>query len=152
VAGASVLFFLPLPEVRREGALGRVRETLRKTALEVRAWGFHPRALAWGVALSLGWQLALVLSNAILSDALGGVAPLTSLLALVPVVQAISMIPVSFGGLGIREMGYEFFFRSSGHDPAGAVALGVGFLGVAVALAIKGGIAYIVVPIRDARN
>jgi uncharacterized membrane protein YbhN (UPF0104 family) len=148
--GLAVVLFVPLPEVRAEGIVGRVLEGLRKTAIEVRAYGFHARALGWGVVLSVGWQLALVVANATLSHALGGVAPVRSLLALVPVVQAITMIPVSFGGLGIREMGYEFFFRASGYDPAGAVALGVGFLGVTIALALAGGVAYLVRPIRDA--
>lgn len=152
VAGTATVLLLPLPEVRRDGWTGRVLGGLRKTALEVRAYGFHPGALAWGVALSLGWQLALVVANALLSQALGGVAPFRSLLALVPVVQAVTMIPVSFGGLGVREMGYEFFFRAAGHDPAGALALGVAFLGVAVALALVGGGAYLAAPLRGSRE
>jgi len=151
-AGLAVVLFVPLPDVRREGIPGRVLGGLRKIALEVRGYGFHPGALAAGAFLSLGWQVALVTSNAILSHALGGVAPVRSLLALVPVVQAISMIPVSFGGLGVREMGYEFFFRSSGHDPAGAVALGVAFLGVTVTLALAGGLAYLAAPLRRAED
>ena len=119
--GLAVLLFVPLPEVRRTGVIGRVLDGLRRTALEVRAYGFHPVALSAGLVLSLGWQLALVVANAALSAALGGIAPWRSLLALVPVVQAITMIPVSFGGLGVREMGYEFFFRASGYDPAAAL-------------------------------
>lgn len=152
VAGTAAVLLLPLPEVRRDGWTGRVLGGLRKTALEVRAYGFHPGALVWGVVLSLGWQLALVVANSILSQALGGVAPFRSLLALVPVVQAVTMIPVSFGGLGVREMGYEFFFRAAGHEPAGALALGVAFLGVAVALALGGGVAYLTAPLRGSRE
>jgi uncharacterized membrane protein YbhN (UPF0104 family) len=67
-------------------------------------------------------------------------------MTLVPVVQAVSMIPVSFGGLGVREMGYEFFFRKAGLDPAGAVALAAAFLVVTILLAIVGGIVYLATP------
>jgi uncharacterized protein (TIRG00374 family) len=154
VAGAvfavatAVLLFAPVRASRRTGLAGRVLAGLSRTALEVRAYGFRPRSLAVAALLSLGWQAALVASNTVLSQALGGVAPLRSLLTLVPVVQAVTMIPVSFGGLGVREMGYELFFRESGLDPAGAVALGVAFLGVTVALALKGGLAYLVAPLR----
>jgi uncharacterized membrane protein YbhN (UPF0104 family) len=100
------------------------------------------------IVLSLGWQFLLALANGALSRGLGGVAPLGSLLALVPVIQAVGMIPVSFGGLGVREMGYEFFFRRSGFDPAGAVALAACFLGITLAVAAVGGILYLVYPFR----
>jgi hypothetical protein len=80
------------------------------------------------------------------------VATLRSLLAVVPVVQAVAMIPVSFGGLGLREMGYELFFDSAGLDPAQGVALGACFLGVSVALALKGGLVYVIAPVRGPRR
>jgi uncharacterized membrane protein YbhN (UPF0104 family) len=64
------------------------------------------------------------------------------------VVQAVSMIPVSLGGLGVREMGYEYFFRVSGFEPAGAVALAASFLGIALLLALAGGILDLIWPVR----
>jgi uncharacterized membrane protein YbhN (UPF0104 family) len=151
VAGLVVLLFVPLPETARPGLVGRVLRGLRRTALQVRAYGFHPAALGAGLVLSLAWQLGLVAANAILSRGLGGVAPLGGLLALVPVVQAVTMIPVSFGGLGVREMGYEYFFGVSGYEPAGAVALGVAWLAVTIAVSLKGGIVYLVSPLRASR-
>jgi uncharacterized membrane protein YbhN (UPF0104 family) len=149
-AGGLVLALAPLPEARPGGLPGRVLGGLRSTALEFRSFGFHPRALVAGTLLSLVWQGALVLANVLLSDGLGGVASLRTLAAVVPVVQAVTMIPVSFGGLGLREMGYEFFFASAGLDPAHGVALGACFLGVSVALAVKGGLVQLVSPVRDA--
>ncbi len=143
VAGLLVLAFLPLPESGREGRLGRIARGLRRTALQVRAYGFRPAALAGAFVASLLWQLALVAANAVLAAGLGGVASARELLTLVPVVQAVSMIPVSFGGLGVREMGYEFFFGEAGLDPAAAVALAAAFLVVTVALALKGGAVYL---------
>jgi uncharacterized membrane protein YbhN (UPF0104 family) len=147
-AGGALLLLVPLPEARREGLIGRILRGLRATALEFRAYGFHGGALAAALALSAGWQVALILANGFLSDGLGGVASWGSLLALVPVVQAVTMIPVSFGGLGIREMGYELFFRASGLDAADGVALAACFLGATVALALMGGIVYLVRPVR----
>jgi hypothetical protein len=151
-AGGLTLAFAPLPAVRSGGLAGKVLGGLRSAAVEFRAFGFHPGALAGAAALSLVWQGALVLANAILSHGLGDVASLRSLLAVVPVVQAVAMIPVSFGGLGLREMGYEVFFDSAGLDPAQGVALGACFLGVSVALALKGGLVYLIVPVRGPRR
>lgn len=150
-AGGMVIAFAPLPEVTRGGLVGKTLSGLRSTALQFRAFGFRPRALAGATALSLGWQGALILANVLLSRGLGDVATLASLSALVPVVQAVAMIPVSVGGLGVREMGYEVFFGASGLDPAHGVALGACFLAVSISLALKGGLVYLVAPVREAQ-
>lgn len=147
-AAIVALVVVPLRESAAGGRWGRLLRGLARTGREFRAFRLRGAALLAGVALSLGWQLTLVLANALLANGLGGVASTKSLLALVPVVQAVSMIPVSVGGLGVREMGYEFFFRSSGLDPAGAVALATAFLGVTVVLAAAGGIVSLTNPIR----
>jgi hypothetical protein len=148
VAGVLVLVLAPLPEVSRTGRAARILAGLRRTALEVRAYGFHSRALGYGLLLSLGWQLSLVAVHVALSLGLGLVVPLVSLLALVPVTQAVTMIPVSLGGLGVREMGYEFFFRSAGYYASAGVALGVAWLGVSLVLALVGGAIHLVMPVR----
>jgi uncharacterized protein (TIRG00374 family) len=148
VAGVLLLVLMPLPEVSRPGRVARILAGLRRTALEVRGYGFHSRALALGLLLSFGWQLSLVGVHVVLSYGLGVVAPVKSLLALVPVTQAVTMIPVSLGGLGIREMGYEFFFRTAGYDASAGVALGVAWLGVSIVLALAGGALHLVTPLR----
>ena len=96
-------------------------------------------------------KLVLVLVNVVLAQGLGGIAPAGTLGAIVPVVQAVSMIPVSFGGLGVREFGYEFFFRVSGLPAADGVALGVCFLGISMVLALLGGLVYLAAPVRSWR-
>ncbi|MFN8179580.1 MAG: lysylphosphatidylglycerol synthase transmembrane domain-containing protein [bacterium] len=146
---AGVLALVAIPSAWETTGKGRRwLGGLLRTAQQVRAYGFHPAAVSAAIVLSLGWQLALALANAALAKGLGGVAPLGSLLALIPVIQAVGMIPVSFGGLGVREMGYEFFFRQSGFDPAGAVALAACFLGVTISVALVGGVLYLVYPFR----
>ncbi len=149
VAGLAALLLVPLPETAHKGKIGRVLGGLRRTAIEVRTFGFHGSALAGALALSFTWQLMLIGANAILSSGLGGVAPAKFLMALVPVVQAVSMVPISFGGLGVRETGYEYFFGASGLDPGGAVALGLAWLGVTIALALKGGLVWLAWPVRE---
>lgn len=152
VAGLITLAFVPLRESARAGKVGRLLRGLRRTALAFRAYGFHPAALAGGLVLSVTWQLLLVAANFILAQGIGGVAPFRSLLAIVPIVQAVSMIPVSFGGLGVREVGYQFFFGLSGLEPGAGVALGAVFLGVSIALALKGGLVYLVSSGREPRT
>jgi hypothetical protein len=147
-AFALLVVVAPLPEATGEGRGGRLLKGLVETAREVRGYGFHGAALGAGFLLSAAWQLALVAANGLLADGLGGVVTWASLLAVVPVVQAVAMIPVSFGGLGLREMGYEYFLGRAGFDPSGAVALAACFLAVSVSLALKGGLVYLLAPVR----
>lgn len=142
VAGLVVVLFVPLPEVAKEGIAGRILRGIRATALEVRAYGFHAKALVLGFLLSVSWQGGLVVVNWRLSEGLGGVCSFGAIAGIVPVAQAIAMIPVSFGGLGIREMGYEFFFGQSGFEPRDGFALGICFLGATVFVALIGGLVY----------
>ncbi len=147
---AAALVALALAPLDRADA-GRPgwRGGLLRTAKQLRGSSYPRAALLRAVLLSLGWQLALVAANGVLSDALGGVAPWGALVALVPVIQAVGMLPVSFGGLGVREAGYAFFFARAGYEGAGAVALAAGFLGVTLAVAIAGGVVYLAFPVRE---
>lgn len=146
-AALAAVAFVPLDRVQvsRPGWRGG----LWRTAQQLRGSAYPPAALARAVALSLGWQLALVAANGVLAHGLGGVASWSALLALVPVIQAVGMLPVSFGGLGVREMGYAFFFARAGYEGAGAVALAACFLGVTLAVALVGGLIYLLFPVRD---
>lgn len=146
--GLLIVTRAPLAWAQREGA-SRWMAGLARTAAQVRGTAIPRGTLAAAILLSLGWQAALVAANAVLSAGLGGVAPIPSLLAFIPVIQAVGMIPVSLGGLGVREMGYEFFFRQAGYDGAAAVALAAAFLGVTIALALIGGLLALVTPLRD---
>ncbi len=141
VAGVGVLLFGRVPAIGEGGGVfARLARAAARLVGEVRAFGFHGRALAAAGMLALVWQLSLVAVHAVLARGFGdGAAPFGHLAVLVPVVQALAMIPVSLGGLGIREMGYEYFFRASGYDPASGVALGLGWLAVSTAVALAGG-------------
>lgn len=140
VAGIAFLAFARFSDPPQgKGLARRVVGALYRILAQVRAFGFHGRALAWGAFLSLTWQLILIGVHVVLSRGLHGEAPLASLVVLVPVVQAVAMIPISIGGLGIREMGYETFYRASGFDPREGIALGLSWLAASTALALMGG-------------
>ncbi len=149
-AGVVALFTVRWPVATppaNAGRLRRIASRLAGAAQEIRKYGGHKAALAAGIALSFAWQIVLIAVNAILSRGMGGVCPLASLVVLVPIVQAISMIPVSVGGLGIREMGYAAFFRLSGENAAEGAALGFAWLAVSSVVALAGGVAMLVRPV-----
>jgi uncharacterized protein (TIRG00374 family) len=136
-----------IPDPTGNGILAKGLRSILRLRGEIRSYGPHGKAMAAGVALSLLWQGVLIAVNAVLSRGMGGNIPLASLLVLVPLVQALTMIPVSLGGLGVREMGYEHFFRISGFDPAEGVALGLAWLAVSTLFALLGGATLLLRPI-----
>ncbi len=149
-AALAALFLVRLPErppAAEEGRARRVLRSLARIARETKTFRGHRNALAGGLALSLVWQVMLIVVNGVLSRGMGGVCPWASLFVLVPVVQALSMIPISVGGLGVREIGYAEFFRASGLDPAEGAALGFAWLAVSSALALVGGAAFLLRPV-----
>lgn len=146
-AALILLVKFPLDRLGHAGAAGW-RGSLVRVAGQVRGTAYPAATLARATLLSLAWQLALVVANGILSGGLGGVAPWGGLFAIVPVIQAVGMLPVSFGGLGVREMGYAFFFARAGYAQAGAVALAACFLAVTLAVALVGGVLYLAFPFR----
>jgi uncharacterized protein (TIRG00374 family) len=137
----------PIPQRAGQGIMARGLAALARVRSEIQSYGMHFKAIGCGLLLSFVWQGILIAVNAILSRGMGGTAPIASLLVLVPVVQALTMIPISLGGLGIREMGYEFFFRTWGFNPAEGVALGFAWLGVSMIFALLGGALALVRPL-----
>jgi uncharacterized membrane protein YbhN (UPF0104 family) len=155
LVGVGVVFLLavlalllvrwPTPD----GGGGRVRRIagrVSRLARETRAFGFHGGALSAALALSFVWQALLIVVNGVLCRGMEGKCPWASLVVLVPVVQTLAMIPISVGGIGVREIGYAEFFRVTGQDPAEGAALGLAWLGASSALALLGGALHLIRP------
>lgn len=90
----------------------------------------HPRALSAAAAGGLFIQLNRIVYMYVVSLALGLDAPLVSFFVFVPVVTALTMIPVSISGIGVREGGYVFLFGYAGLSAGQAFSLSI--LGFAV--------------------
>jgi uncharacterized protein (TIRG00374 family) len=85
----------------------------------------------WGI--SLGVQLLLVLAAYCVGQSVGVRATPLEYLIRVPLVGAISTIPISVGSIGLAEFGYAYFFLETGAPEAyrsvvGAFALMMRFL------------------------
>jgi glycosyltransferase 2 family protein len=84
----------------------------------------RPILLAWSMALSLGFQLFRVVTVLVAAWALGLEIPILLLVALMPVVFFLTLLPISVaGGLGVREMGFVFLLGMAGIDAEASFAL-----------------------------
>jgi len=76
--------------------------------------------LAW---TSLVFQLLAVVTYFVAARALHVDVSLAQMLAVVPVVSLLTLIPVSLNGLGVREGGFAYFLARAGVPEADAIAL-----------------------------
>lgn len=143
LAAGALFFFGPIDRIRiPPGPLSSVVDRAIRLAAETQQFRSHGASVSKALGISLIWQCLLVAIHAVLSAGLGGSISWMHLIILVPVVQALAMLPFSIGGLGVREIGYEYFYRLAGYDPGEGVALGLGWLAVSLTIALFGGVLF----------
>jgi glycosyltransferase 2 family protein len=85
----------------------------------------RPIAIAQVLGAALIYQLAVITAALLATHALGIHIGPTALLAFVPAVAIVQVMPVSFGGLGVREGAFVLFLKPLGVAASHAVALGL---------------------------
>jgi uncharacterized membrane protein YbhN (UPF0104 family) len=102
----------------------------------------QPKRLLWVLGLSFCLQGLGMGAVALLGAGIGIHLPLPFYFAAVPLVGIITLIPVSFNGIGVREGAFVYFFGLKGIGAEPAFGLGLLLFSVHVALSLVGGIAY----------
>lgn len=102
----------------------------------------HPAAAVSVLLVGFAYQLAVVSAAFTLGRALGlNVGP-TAMLAFIPIVAIVQVIPVTVGGLGVREGVLAVFLHPLGVATADAVALGLLFYAVNLIASLLGAPAF----------
>ena len=128
----------PLPLVQRWDIAGKINEIYQSTL----SYKGHPGALAWCVVLSFFYQLVIILIHFLMSVALGWNIPGALFFLAVPVVTVVSMFPLSFGGLGVREGAMVIFFSQYGISAASAISLSLLSYSISLVAGAIGGMLY----------
>ncbi len=108
------------------------------------------RALAKTCAVALVFNILLIGIVYLLALSLGIDLAFGYFLLYVPLVTFVQAIPISWGGLGIREGGYVYFFGQAGVGAATATSLSLLFYAVMLFSGLIGGIFYAVEGARGA--
>jgi glycosyltransferase 2 family protein len=103
-------------------------------------------AMCWLAALSQ--HLLRVAILAALAIGLGLNIPAATLFALTPAALLIAMVPVSFGGWGVREVSFVYLLGTAGVTAEAALSLSITFGLLRVVVGAVGGIAWAVVSDR----
>ncbi len=108
------------------------------------AYGRRPRALLAALGLSVGVHTTIVLAAWMVGQALDVThAGLIHYLVYCPIINAIAAIPITVGGLGLREGAFKFFFMPLGVPQARCVALSLIFYAVTLALSLLCGLLFL---------
>jgi len=136
----QTLFFRVLNGV----GLGRFHEGLERLHESIRRYWTHRQALLQAVGLSLILQSLVIMIFYLTSRALNLSVDVRYFFLFVPLINVISMLPVSIAGLGLREGSSVYFFSKVGLDSAGAISLSLLFFAVTALCSGLGGIAFLV--------
>jgi glycosyltransferase 2 family protein len=136
----QTLFFRVLNGV----GLGRFHERLERLHESIRRYWTHRQALLQAVGLSLILQSLVIMIFYLTSRALNLSVDVRYFFLFVPLINVISMLPVSIAGLGLREGSSVYFFSKVGLDSAGAISLSLLFFAVTALCSGLGGIAFLV--------
>ncbi|MFH0826784.1 MAG: lysylphosphatidylglycerol synthase transmembrane domain-containing protein [Candidatus Omnitrophota bacterium] len=102
---------------------GRIRELLRDLHQEIHYFKGHKKTIFLNVLLSILIQACAPLTFFVIAQAIGLDIHLVYFFIFLPVIGAITLLPISIGGLGLREATTTFFFAKVGVDSYLAVTM-----------------------------
>lgn len=138
------LFFDPLYRAV-EWAVTRIRffrlgEKVVGVMDGIRAFRGNPGVLCWALGLSVLLRGAYSLVWFLFGLAVGATTSFPHYLSTVQVVSIVAMLPVSIGGVGVRENGFAVLMSRVGMPQAGATTIALLFLALSYAYAVAGGL------------
>lgn len=100
----------------------------------------HRRALFLSITLSLILQISIVFYHYLLAQQLGIAVTFLELLVFVPIVVVITMLPISLGGIGIKEGLWIYLFTQVGQTAEAALLFSITLTVLSWLLSLPGAI------------
>lgn len=117
---------------------------LREINNIIQAYRSKPAAVIKVIVYSVMFQMVVVCINYYLVRAMGiSHISLWQCTLMVPVISAVSMIPISINGLGVREGAYVLLFGTLGLSSSQAVTLSLLFFIIVTLVSLVGGIFFV---------
>jgi uncharacterized protein (TIRG00374 family) len=110
--------------------------------LGTRRFREHPVAAFEVLAAAFVYQIAVVFAAFLAASALDLHVGWTAMLAFVPMVSVVQVLPVTIGGLGVREGAFVLFLHPLGVGAHQAITLGLLFYGVTLVASLAGAPAF----------
>ena len=98
----------------------------------------RPAQAAWVLVAAIAYQASVVLSIVLVATALEIHAPDAAIIAFVPAVAMVQVLPISLNGLGVREGLLDKFLSPLGVSTGQAVAVGLCWYGLLLLVSLLG--------------
>lgn len=122
----------------------RITAVVYRTYYALAGFGRDPHVLSRVLPWLLVSACIKICTDYLLARALGFDIPLGYFFLFVPVISVAASLPVTFAGLGVREVSFAALFSLAGVPVEQAVAIGMLTIGLIVTLAAVGGVCYMV--------
>lgn len=117
-----------------------------------RTYGRNRRCLVMALAISLAFQLNIVVINKMYSLSLGLEIPFETLLVIIPLIYLTEAIPFSINGLGFREGAFVFFYQLVGQSAEAGLTVSLIVLMMRYGIGLIGGTLLVSSILRDRRS
>ncbi|MFA5402469.1 MAG: lysylphosphatidylglycerol synthase transmembrane domain-containing protein [Candidatus Omnitrophota bacterium] len=122
---------------------GKIKEALSDLHSEIHIFRHHKKLIAYNLILSSFIQLIAPLSAYFIALSLGVKISFLYFLVFLPIIGAITMLPIAIGGLGLRENLFVVYFAKAGVIKQLAVAMSLLSFSFVVIYGAVGGIIYV---------
>jgi uncharacterized protein (TIRG00374 family) len=143
VAGVLLAGAVAFPTILLAAPARRVPRAARRTLVEMqralRAVGRRPSTIVWALAIAVLLQGALVGINAFLASRLQAEISFEAWLFLWPMAKISAIVPLTQGGIGVREAGLVALAAALGLSTVSALAVGLAFQAIVVLGALAAG-------------
>lgn len=122
---------------------GRIREALKDLHEEIYYFRGHKKVIAYNILISFVIQAIGPITSYMISLALGLKVDILYFFIFLPIIGAITLLPIAIGGLGLRENMFVLFFRIAGVKDNLSVAISILGFSFIVIYAALGGLIYV---------
>jgi hypothetical protein len=109
-------------------------------------------AIARSTLISLPFTLTLIVTHYALALSLGLLVPVQYFALFIPLTALVQLLPISFNGLGVREVTFQALFSTVGVAGEQAVAISLLYYILRVITGLIGGLMYLIGNLRAARR
>jgi hypothetical protein len=126
----------------RSPEAGKIREFIKDLHQEMHIFRHHKDIAIKNLIISLGIQVIGPVTFYILALSLGVKISMVYFFVFIPIIGAITLLPISLGGLGLRDATTIFFFAKAGVGKDMAFAMSLLSFSFILILGVIGGIIY----------
>lgn len=127
----------------RLGRVNLITRLLEKFFLSIDNYGSNRKLLFQVMLISFTFQMSVICVVYLLALALHASTLFIFFIAFVPLIALMEALPVSIYGVGVRDIGYVFFFSWAGLTDIQTKSLALLFLAVTVCYSLVGGLVYL---------